>query len=229
MSREEEAFLTSLQAPRLKACTPDVILPELRYLAMSLGIRSENMPNKQEIGFMISNLQEHHGNITIKELHLAFEMAVSLKLDFNPHAYQNLSILYVNELLAAYKRWSVETYKTIRPDSIMENEQEQAKWSPEIYERKPINHFRADIQQGYDNFLNGVLSQYAYIPYDWWHVLCDDGYIEHDPDACVRENKRFNDLTAEDKRKLRNSQQMVWLLFEMAQQQRRRNIYIQEP
>lgn len=217
--------MEALGAPRLKNCHNDAIIPVIRHLLVMLGIRQENYPNPEMTAVMCENIRTGHGNLTVKELRLAFEMAVSLKLDFNPHAFQNVSVLYINELLAAYKKWSTQTYHQLRPDGDREQEREDPDYSPRIFERKPIHWHRASINTGYQHFLSGLLSHYAYIPYDWWGALVEDGRIEYDPDAEVKENLRFNQLTSEHKRRLRNSQQMVWLLFEQAKERKYDCIY----
>lgn len=168
----------------------------------------------------------HNGNLKYKELKLAFEMAASLKLDFAPNPYQSFNVLYMNELLAAYKKWSANAYKMLKPESNYDNEQEKSDWSPRIYDRLPTNQIRADIQEGYQNYRLGVLTQLIYIPYEWWGVLVEDGYIEYDDNATVYENTQVSKLDADQKRKLKNGQQMVWLLFNMAHQQGRENLYI---
>lgn len=153
-------------------------------------------------------------------------MATALKLDFDPQPYQNFSVLYLNNLLAAYKRWSAQAYEQLRPGGDPADEREKPDYSYRIYDRKSANELRRDIQQGFENFKSGILSHYAYIPYEWWQVLVDDGYIEYDEDATVYENARVNALSADDKRKLRNGQQMVWLLFEQAVKMRKPALYV---
>jgi hypothetical protein len=196
---------------------PDAIIPHLRYLATLIGLRKENMPDSAETLIICESLRTNHGNLTIKELRLAFDMAVGFRLDFNPHAFQTLSVLYLNELLAAYKKWSVQAYHQLRPGGDPAQEREAPDYSPRIYERKSKEWHLHDIERGYRNFLAGILSNRAYIPFDWWQVLVDAGLIELDPDATVDTNPRMNALTPEEKRRLRNGQEMVWLLFEMAQ------------
>lgn len=185
-----------------------------------LGIRQENYPNPEMTAVMCEALRTNHAGLTIKELRLAFDMAVGLKLDFNPHAFQNVSVLYINELLTAYKKWSEQTYRILRPGGDPAQEREAPDYSPRIYERKSREWHLHDIERGYRNFLAGILSHRAYIPFEWWQVLVDAGLIEFDPEATVDTNPRMNALTPEEKRRLRNGQEMVWMLFELAQRQK---------
>lgn len=103
--------------------------------------------------------------------------------------------------------------------------EEQPDYSYRIYRRLPDDVFRAEIQDGYLNFLSGMLTHRMYIPYEWWAQLVLDGYIEHDEQATVFENPRVSDLTEEHKKYLKNGQGMVWLLFELAKVQQVRELY----
>jgi hypothetical protein len=203
----------------------EAILPQISYLCNLIGIRRENLPTGESALIICDQIRANHGTLTIKELRLAFEMAAALKLDFNPHSFQNVSALYVNDLLTAYKRWSTNAYLMLRPGADRESETAQPDYSPRIYERLPVSVIRAKINHGYQNMLSGVMTNWRYIPYDWWHVCVEDGFIEYDPEADVKDNLRFNQLTDSEKRKLRNSQQMVWLLFQQAAGMKARNIY----
>lgn len=189
-----------------------------------LGIRQENYPTEEMLLLMCEGLRSNHGALTIKELALAFEMAVGLKLDFNPHAFQNVSLLYLNELLAAYKRWSIQAYHQLRPGGDPAEEREKVDYSARVYERKSENWLRHDIELGYQNFLSGMLAHRSYIPYDWHPALVTFGLIEHDPEAVIDGNPRCNALTAEEKRALRVMQEMAWLLFDLAKRQHRKTL-----
>jgi hypothetical protein len=228
LTATETKFLEALGGQRIKAGTSEQIIAELRYLMTLVGIRKENYPEKQDIVIMVDHIQQHHGTLTIRELRLAIDMAVTMQLDFNPTAYQNISVLYLNEMLGAYKRWSAQAYKQLRPGGDRDSERAAPDWSPHIYERKSANALRREIQEGYQNFKTGILPSVHYVPYEWWAQLVDDGFIEYDNDATVRENKRCSQLTPDEKRRLHNGQQMVWLLFEMARQKKVLDIYIKE-
>lgn len=228
LTNTETNFLGALGGQRIRACTGEQIAAELRYLMQLVGIRRENYPDKDVIIVIIAHIQEHHGNLTIKELRLAIDMAVTMQLDFNPTAFQNISVLYLNEMIGAYKRWSTQTYKQLRPGGDRDMERAAPDWSPHIYDRKSANALRREIQEGYMNFRSGIIPSVHYVPYEWWAQLVDDGFIDYDNDATVRENKRASQLTPDEKRRLHNGQQMVWLLFQMARKKNVLDIYIKE-
>lgn len=228
MTSTETKFLDALGGQRIKAGTTEQILAEIRYLMSLVGIRKENYPEKEDIIIMVDHIQQHHGTLTIRELRLAIDMAVTMQLDFNPTAYQNISVLYLNEMIGAYKRWSTQAYKQLRPGGDRDSERAAPDWSPHIYDRKSANTLRREIQEGYINFRSGIIPSVHYVPYEWWAQLVDDGFIEYDNDATVRENKRASQLTPDEKRRLHNGQQMVWLLFQIAQRKNISDIYIKE-
>lgn len=220
LSKHESDFLEALGSPKLKNCSDAAIAPALRRLLVMLGIRQENYPTEEMVLLMCEGLRANHGTLTIKELALAFEMAVALKLDFNPHAFQNVSVLYLNELLTSYKKWSAQAYQQLRPGGDPAQEREKMDYTPRVYERKSTNWLKHDIELGYRNYLNGILTNYLYIPYDWHPALVEFGYIEHDPEAVIDGNPRCGALTPAEKKALNIGQQMVWLLFEMARKQK---------
>lgn len=202
------------------------IIALLKLGAIQVGMKVDKIGEDMFYTMHVNNLRQHHGSLRLKELKLAFEMASAFKLDFDPRTYQNFSPMYVNELLEAYKRWSKQTMTYLRPGTDGSLDEQKPDWSYHIYRRLPAGVLRGEIQQGYENFQKGILTDRRYIPYEWWGQLNEDGYIEYDDDATVFENKRVNQLESEDKKKLSNGQQMVWLLFEIAKQKRITDIYI---
>ena len=204
----------------------DAISAAVKYACINLGIRPDNYPDKYMTAAIVDAIKTNHGTLKIKELKLAFDMAAALKLDFDPRTFQHISPLYMNELLTAYKKWAASTYKYLRPDGDINAEADKPDWSYKIYRRLPGGVLRGEIQQGYENFLRGILTDRRYIPYEWWAQLVIDGYIEHDEDATVFENVRVNQLDNDQKRKLGNGQQMVWLLFELGKKTGTRDIYV---
>jgi len=226
LTKEEESLLNSLAAPKVERSMDDAISAAVKYACINLGIRPENYPDTYMTAAIVDSIRTNHGTLTIKELKLAFDMAAALRLDFDPRTFQHISPLYMNELLTAYKKWASSTYKYLRPDGDINAEADKPDWSHKIYRRLPGGVLRGEIQQGYENFLRGILTDRRYIPYEWWAQLVLDGYIEHDDDATVFENVRVNQLDNDQKRRLGNGQQMVWLLFELAKKTGTRDIYV---
>ena len=225
LTKDEGSFLKCLTSARISKSHDSHIVAVLKFAAVQLGMKIEKMGEEMLIAMHVQNIRDNHSTLTIAELKLAFDMAAALKLDFNPHTYQNFSPLYVNELLSAYKRWAATTYRFLRPGGDPQDEKEQSDYSFRIYRRLPDDELRAEIQQGYLNFLRSILTHRMYIPYEWWAQLVEDGYIEHDVNATVFDNCRVSELTADQKQCLKNGQEMVWLLFELAKVQQVRELY----
>ena len=202
------------------------IIALLKVGALQVGMNVDKIADDMFYAMHVNNLRQHHAKLRLKELKLAFEMASAFKLDFDPKTYQSFSPMYVNELLTAYVKWAKQTLTYLRPGSDPSLENDKPDWSYYIYRRLPDGVLRGEIQQGYENFLRGILTDRRYIPYEWWAQLVIDGYIEHDDDATVFENVRVNQLDNDQKRKLGNGQQMVWLLFELAKKTGTRDIYV---
>jgi hypothetical protein len=222
LSPNESALQNALLSPRLANATTQAILAIMAKGMVILGIKGDRSPSPELMQLMIDECKNFHGGLTVAELNLAFEMAARGSLDFDVNTYQNFSMLYFNQMLSAYKKWASQAIRAM-PD--MENAKPE--FSHYIYERKSINQHRADIQSGYTHFLEGILPSRNYIPYEWYQILCDDGFIEYDENADVKRNARYNDLTSREKAALVIGQEYVWELFTMAKELKR-NIYEQE-
>jgi hypothetical protein len=222
LSEDENKFLDSLGSPKLKNCADDVILAALKYGMILLGIRGDNAPLEVGMVLLVKTCKTEHGNLTIKELRLAFEMASGLKLEFNPNTYQNFSVLYLNELMYAYKKWSTQAYDYLRPNGDRQDEREQEDYSPYILRSISLNSLMKEIQQGYEFYLAGSMTNSYYIPYEWHRVLVEDGFIE---DAVIKFNKRMSQLTDIEKAFLVEKQNAVYELFEQAKRLKVTNIY----
>lgn len=213
-------------SPKIEFSHDSHIIAVLKVGAFLMGMKIEKMESDVLMALHVENIRNNHSTLRLKELKLAFEMAAAFKLDFSPKTYQNFSPIYVNELLLSYKRWASATYQTLKPGSDVNSEIEKSDWSYRIYDRQSVHQLRADIQEGYSNYRKGIITSHIYIPYDWWAVLVEDGLIEYDENATVYENTQVSKLDADQKHKLKNGQQMVWLLFQMAERQGKDKLYI---
>jgi hypothetical protein len=219
LTPSESKLVEALVSPKLCNTANAVIIAALGKGMLLLGIYGDRIPTDEVYLLMVKECKEFHGNLTIKELNLAFEMAARNQLEYEVNTYQNFSMLYLNQLLAAYKKWSSGAIKTM-PD--MENARPD--FSHYIYDHHSLDTHRGNIQTGYLHFLNGILPRKQYIPYEWYRVLSDDGFLEYDEDADVKRNARYNDLTVKEKAALAMGQDYVWQLFELAKSYNK-NIY----
>lgn len=87
------------------------------YAMVKVGLRSENFPAAQEKALLYGHVRKEYGNHTPAEVKLAFDMAISGRLDIKPEqvvCYENFSCLYFSLIMNAYRKWSSEEFKQIQ-------------------------------------------------------------------------------------------------------------------
>lgn len=98
---------------------PENILDVLLEVMNKLGIREVNIPGKDECGLLIHHLVTHYGNHTCDEIRLAFDMAISGKLELlqgeSVNCYENFSCLYFSSIMNAYRRWAGQAHRQLQP------------------------------------------------------------------------------------------------------------------
>jgi len=114
---EESRFEESLDADRIKKQPVEQIKEILRLIMLKVGLRAANLPNEEEKAVLIAHIVTEYGNHTLEEIKLAFDMAISGKLDLEQKditCYENFSCLYFSTIMTAYRNWAKETYKFIK-------------------------------------------------------------------------------------------------------------------
>lgn len=90
----------------------------LRYAMMKIGLRSANWPGEEEKALLFSHILQVYGGHTPGEIQLAFDMAISGKLDVEVNCYENFSCMYFSNIMNAYREWAKQTVphiKTLKP------------------------------------------------------------------------------------------------------------------
>jgi hypothetical protein len=83
-----------------------------------IGIRAANLPSEEETFVLINFINKNYGLHTAAEIRLAFEMAISGKLDLGKDgakSFENFSCEYFSRIMNAYRKWSIEEIKYIKP------------------------------------------------------------------------------------------------------------------
>lgn len=101
--------------PKIKIAPLDDLRVVLRYAMVKIGLRSENWPKAEEKTMLFQHIIENYGNHTCEEIRLAFDMAIAGKLNVDPVCYENFSCLYFSQVMNAYRAWSAEIYKQLKP------------------------------------------------------------------------------------------------------------------
>lgn len=87
------------------------LVQALRYSMLIVGIREQNFPKEEEAGVLIEFIRRHYGGHTVKEIRLAFEMAIAGKLDVDSRAFENFSIQYFSSIMNSYRKWAAQEYR----------------------------------------------------------------------------------------------------------------------
>ena len=74
----------------------------LRYYLVVLGIREQNMPSQAQFSVLVDFVKSQLGKYTIEEFKTAVQMAVAKKLEINANTYQNLTCVFISELMSVY-------------------------------------------------------------------------------------------------------------------------------
>lgn len=81
---------------------------------VKVGLRSSNWPDEEEKAILIHHVITNFGGNTIKEINLAFDMAIAGKLGIDANCYENFSCLYFSTVMNAYRAWAKLEYEHLR-------------------------------------------------------------------------------------------------------------------
>lgn len=113
---EETGLATALKGIRVVNSTLEEFKSVLRYCMLKVGIRAANIPNDEEKMILLQHIISEYGNHTIAEIRLAFDMAITGKLDIDRKeviCYENFSCLYFSGVMDSYRRWSSQAYRHV--------------------------------------------------------------------------------------------------------------------
>ena len=124
-STNESRFVTAVKEPKIKDCDINNFKGILRACILKVGIRSQNLPSPEEWAVLQSHALLNYGNHTCAEISLAFDMAITGKLDVEVNAYESFSCLYFSNIMNAYRVWAnqVAFYKEreVKPEQKLLN------------------------------------------------------------------------------------------------------------
>jgi hypothetical protein len=80
---------------------------------MKVGLREQNWPTQEETAVLIQHIETNYGGHTVAEIKLAFDMAISGKLDVDATCYENFSCLYFSKIMGVYREWAIEEHKQL--------------------------------------------------------------------------------------------------------------------
>lgn len=96
--------------------TDEPIKEALRYAMMVVGIRAQNIPVSEEKQLLINFIKKEYHSHHIDEIRVAFDCAITGKLDVDATCYENFSIQYFAKIFTAYRNWAVQQLTGFKPD-----------------------------------------------------------------------------------------------------------------
>jgi hypothetical protein len=126
---ESEHFSIAIQNKKIIHRDLEELKESLRYAMVKIGLRSQNWPSDEEKGVLIQHIIKNYGGHTVEEIKLAFDMAITGRLDVEVNCYENFSCLYFSNIMSAYREWAKEEYKQFeaaQPISEIENKEDMS-------------------------------------------------------------------------------------------------------
>jgi len=192
-----------------------LITAALKRGFVMLGIK--HTPSVDEWAIYVREITTYHKFLTVAEIELAFTLAIRQELNFDPETYQNFNLLYLNKMLSAYKQWAIQQHREIDREFYADSDFNN-------YENKSIAQLRSDINNGYQHFLNGVITSSGFIPFEWAFRLQMDGFIAN-PNIYEIKNKLWSHCSQAERKALVQWQSYVWALFKKLAAVNEKNIY----
>lgn len=109
----------ALKSPRLNTIPVEELKQVLRLIMVKVGLRSQNFPGDIEKVVLMEHITTNYSNHTLEEIKLAFDLAISGKLDMEEvSCFENFSCLYFSNVMNSYRRWAIEQHKYIKPKEL---------------------------------------------------------------------------------------------------------------
>jgi hypothetical protein len=99
---EANIILQARSTQSLRLRHEEDIKQVLRYAMVLVGLRGNNMPSEEEKFVLLNFIRSNFGNQTPEEIKLAFEWAISGKLNIDAKCYENFSCEYFGRIMKAY-------------------------------------------------------------------------------------------------------------------------------
>ena len=206
-SAELVKFKQAKQSSICNHAKPAEIVKVLQAGLFKLGIK--NPPAVDEWAMYVKEITTYHGFLTIGEIELAFNMAIRQELNFDPETYQNFSLLYMNKMLAAYKQWAIKQHRELSSKS-----EEQKPIFIYKIEFTSIQKRQTELNEGYQDFINGVMTSPGFIPYEWFWWLLEFGVLTNLYGFQFISNKLYKDCEHAERKQLKEMQIVIWHYFE---------------
>lgn len=170
IGNEEQSLQVAVQGQRILNSSIEEIKQVLRYVMIKIGLRASNWPGEEETAVLIQHIVFNFSSHTIDEIKLAFDMALTGKLNADPNCFENFSCLYLSGIMNAYRIWAAEAYRqTVKAVPEQKIYTDKELWSMQ----------REDMENAYQRMKAGKQNN---IPVRMKEVLIKDGLITEETD-----------------------------------------------
>lgn len=114
MSGEETVFMEAINDVKISSATVDEIKQMLKLVMIKIGLRSQNWPSEEEKFVLREHIVSNFGGHTLREVKLAFEMAIAGHLCVDVNCFENFSCLYFSNIMTAYRSWAKQVHEYMR-------------------------------------------------------------------------------------------------------------------
>lgn len=177
---------------QIMQATDQEVLKSLAYVATLVGIK--DLPDKVAKSVLLTSLRRNYETVTCEELVLAFELAVTGKIQANIEHFNNLDFKYISGVLNAFKFYKAQ---------FLQYNQEDVQALPEMTEEskkektvEAMNYFLERYKQDKNTFIPAMV--YVRFLNDNGIGLIPSGktwkdYLEEGKKVLEAEKKRLRD------------------------------------
>jgi len=102
-------------APRIYAAREEELKTTLVNIYAMLGMRADQVPETEEKNLLHNYIRQQLKGYSLPDIKIAFMLFIQNKLDFSEVLYGKFSILFLEKVMQAYKRWKVALPKQAPP------------------------------------------------------------------------------------------------------------------
>ncbi len=171
----------AIKGVKLFTATDEHINQVLRYCMLVVGIRSQNLPQGEEVIVLKNFIKNHLGGYTLTEYRLAFELAAADQLECDTKHYENFTCEYVSRIMKAYRKYA---------NNILEFA--ERRMQPEMKALPPISYHPLQLVNiYYKEFLHDEINWKTVSDkaFDDANKNCQMGLSEEDLKKCISEAK----------------------------------------
>lgn len=135
---------------------------------IKIGLRSANWPTPEETAVLIEHIYSNYPGHTVAEIKLAFDMAISGKLDVEANCYESFSCWYFSSIMNAYRDWAAQEYRqSVKPEPVEQT----------VYTQSELDNIhRYDVEMFYQRCRKGIVPNA--IPEYFKDILVKDGLLK---------------------------------------------------